>query len=334
MLRKDPAQRELIAGVYRSLTTIQNSCGYMGLADVRNYAERTANLVDQARKSDMDFDLMLDILSQEIAILKDMVLGALASVKGGGAPASAASSAQQPEAKPKPEPKPKSEPKPEARPAPKPEPVSALKQEPTPMAPPAAAAPKPAPAAAGRISTPPPTAAQQAFEAGQAPQQKGATTIRVDHQKLDHLMNLIGELIINRNRYSMLARALEDGHEDVSTVAQQLTETTYAMARISDDLQDTIMKVRMVPVHTVFSRFPRLVRDLSRKSGKQVELITEGEETELDKSVGEEIGDPLVHLIRNSLDHGIEPKRTYRRWQKSQGACVVARLPQRQLRGH
>ncbi len=308
MLRKDPAQRELIDGVYRSLTTIQNSCGYMGLADVRNYAERTANLVDQARKSDMDFDLMLDILSQEIAILKDMVLGALASVKGGGAPASAASSAQQPEAKPEPEPKPKSEPKPEARPAPKPEPVSALKQEQKPMAPPAAAAPKPAPAAAGRISTPPPTAAQQAFEAGQAPQQKGATTIRVDHQKLDHLMNLIGELIINRNRYSMLARALEDGHEDVSTVAQQLTETTYAMARISDDLQDTIMKVRMVPVHTVFSRFPRLVRDLSRKSGKQVELITEGEETELDKSVGEEIGDPLVHLIRNSLDHGIEPE--------------------------
>ncbi|MBA4357935.1 MAG: chemotaxis protein CheA, partial [Desulfovibrio sp.] len=81
---------------------------------------------------------------------------------------------------------------------------------------------------------------------------------------------------------------------------------TYAMARISDDLQDTIMKVRMVPVHTVFSRFPRLVRDLSRKSGKQVELITEGGETELDKSVGEEIGDPLVHLIRNSLDHGLE----------------------------
>ena len=153
----------------------------------------------------------------------------------------------------------------------------------------------------------PPTAAQAAFEAGQ-PQQKGATTIRVDHEKLDHLMNLIGELIINRNRYSMIARALAEGLEDVGDVAQQLTETTYAMARISDDLQDTIMKVRMVPVHTVFSRFPRLVRDLSRKSGKQVELITEGEETELDKSVGEEIGDPLVHLIRNSLDHGLEPE--------------------------
>jgi two-component system chemotaxis sensor kinase CheA len=121
-------------------------------------------------------------------------------------------------------------------------------------------------------------------------------------------MNLIGELIINRNRYSMLARQLEDSSNvDIGLIAQNLSETTYAMARISDDLQDTIMKVRMVPVASVFSRFPRLVRDLSRKSGKDVELIVEGEETELDKSVVEVIGDPLVHLIRNSVDHGIEP---------------------------
>jgi two-component system chemotaxis sensor kinase CheA len=135
-----------------------------------------------------------------------------------------------------------------------------------------------------------------------------SSTIRVDHEKLDHLMNLIGELIINRNRYSMLARHLEEISEmnQVQDIAQNLTETTYAMARISDDLQDTIMNVRMVPVSTVFSRFPRLVRDLSRKSGKQVELLMEGEETELDKSVVEVIGDPLVHLIRNSVDHGIE----------------------------
>ena len=123
-------------------------------------------------------------------------------------------------------------------------------------------------------------------------------------------MNLIGELIINRNRYTLIARSLEDSSEkvDISHVAQSLSETTYAMARISDDLQDTIMKVRMVPVSSVFSRFPRLVRDLSRKSGKEVDLIMEGEETELDKSVVEVIGDPLVHLIRNSVDHGIEPE--------------------------
>jgi len=328
MLRKDPDQRDIIDGLYRSLTTLQNSCGYMGLAEVKGYAERTAGLVDQARKSDMGFELMLDILSQEISILKDMALAAIVKVKGEEpAPKSDTPAAAAPKPVPAvPEPSQKTAapaaapapkvaektvpaPKADAEPAaPKVEPAAvakpAVKQQPAPK--PAKPASPPAAPAAGKVATPAPTAAQAAFEAGQP--QKGSTTIRVDHQKLDHLMNLIGELIINRNRYSMLARALEDGHEEVATVAQQLTETTYAMARISDDLQDTIMKVRMVPVHTVFSRFPRLVRDLSRKSGKQVELITEGEETELDKSVGEEIGDPLVHLIRNSMDHGLEPE--------------------------
>jgi two-component system chemotaxis sensor kinase CheA len=118
-------------------------------------------------------------------------------------------------------------------------------------------------------------------------------------------MNLIGELIINRNRFSLLTKELEAG-KDIADVVQSLSETTDSMARISDDLQDTIMQVRMVPMRTVFSRFPRLVRDLSRKSGKSIELITEGEDTELDKSVIEAIGDPLVHLIRNAVDHGQE----------------------------
>jgi len=205
-----------------------------------------------------------------------------------------------------------------------PEPVAAA-PEPVAAAPePVAAAPEPVAApvsppvpqptrkpASPAAKTPMPNAIKKTGNAGdQIPAKpKASSTIRVDHHKLDHLMNVIGELIINRNRYSLLARALEEGNEDVHVVAQQLTETTYAMARISDDLQDTIMKVRMVPVQTIFSRFPRLVRDLSRKSGKQVELIMEGEETEFDKSVVEEIGDPLVHLVRNAVDHGLEDEQ-------------------------
>jgi two-component system chemotaxis sensor kinase CheA len=192
---------------------------------------------------------------------------------------------------------------PAAKPAPAPRPSA--KPAPKPAAPKPAAPAKPAAAPqAGGAAQPPAGNDQQAVHKG-----KSSSTIRVDHEKLDHLMNLIGELIINRNRYTMLARRLE-GETDVNVadVAQNLTETTYAMARISDDLQDTIMKVRMVPVSSVFSRFPRLVRDLSRKSGKEVELIMEGEETELDKSVVEVIGDPLVHLIRNAMDHGVEPE--------------------------
>ncbi len=188
----------------------------------------------------------------------------------------------------------------ESKGAPKPAPVSKP------------ASPKPAPASAPAAppkAEPDKGAPKPAAPAGGG-EHKASSTIRVDHEKLDHLMNLIGELIINRNRYTMLARRLEgcNGDAEIADIAQNLSETTYAMARVSDDLQDTIMKVRMVPVSSVFSRFPRLVRDLSRKSGKEVELILEGEETELDKSVVEVIGDPLVHLIRNSVDHGVEPE--------------------------
>jgi len=312
-LATDPNSKDMIDGLYRALVTIQNSSGYMGLDDLKTQAERTAGLVDQARKSGISFDAMLDILHQECSILVDMIKAALDTLRSGEAAPAAPSAALPTEAAPavaaaapapEPQPAPPSAPapEPEPAPAPTPEPKPAPQPVPTPEPKPA---PKPAPAAkpATAATAPEHAGSPVATDAGKP---KVSATIRVDHEKLDHLMNLIGELIINRNRFAMLARSLEEGKNDVTHIGQQLTETTYAMARISDDLQDTIMKVRMVPVSTVFSRFPRLVRDLSRKSGKEVTLITEGEETELDKSVVEVIGDPLVHLIRNSVDHGIE----------------------------
>jgi two-component system chemotaxis sensor kinase CheA len=186
---------------------------------------------------------------------------------------------------------------------------------------------KTAPSAPDTASKPAPRPGNPATKSTKTPaahRAKLASTIRVDHTKLDHLMNLIGELIINRNRFAMLARGLEEG-QDVSEIAQKLSETTYSVGRISDDLQDTIMNVRMVPVQSVFSRFPRLVRDLGQKSGKQVELITEGEDTELDKSVVEEIGDPLVHLIRNAVDHGIDSAEDRARAGKPEVARVWLR---------
>ncbi|MGL4722220.1 MAG: chemotaxis protein CheA [Desulfovibrionaceae bacterium] len=130
--------------------------------------------------------------------------------------------------------------------------------------------------------------------------------IRVEYEKLDHLMNLIGELIITRNRYALLTRSLGDTNNKSEDVIQNLLETTYSMARISDDLQDTIMNVRMMSLSNTFSRLPRLVRDIAKKSNKEVLFTMEGEDTELDKTMVEAIGDPLVHLIRNAVDHGIE----------------------------
>ncbi|MDR0338881.1 MAG: chemotaxis protein CheA, partial [Desulfovibrio sp.] len=281
-MREDGGNRDFSDAMFRSLTTIQNSSNFMGLDDIKVYAQRTAGIVDQGRNTNLDFSIMADLLEQESAIIRDMIDASLtkAAVESGEARSSGKDEA------------------PSGAPAAKPE-----------------KAPEPAPAeAAGAPAAPKPSQAKPApakpaaGTGGGDHSSKVSSTIRVDHEKLDHLMNLIGELIINRNRYSMLARQLEDTSSgvDVSEIAQNLTETTYSMARISDDLQDTIMKVRMVPVASVFSRFPRLVRDLSRKSGKEVDLIVEGEDTELDKSVVEVIGDPLVHLIRNSVDHGIE----------------------------
>ncbi|HHW12415.1 MAG TPA: chemotaxis protein CheA [Firmicutes bacterium] len=122
-------------------------------------------------------------------------------------------------------------------------------------------------------------------------------TVRVDIRKLDDLMNLVGELVITRSRLEQLS--LEHGD-------QVLAETVEQLTRLTIDLRDQVLKTRMVPVDHVFSRFPRLVRDLARETGKEVQLQISGAETELDRTVIDEIVDPLVHIIRNSIDHGIE----------------------------
>lgn len=306
-LQKDGSHKDSIDAVYRCLNAIKNACSFMGQTEIKVYAERTAGIVDQGRRSGIDFGLMVDLLNQEVGIIDDMVQKILNEGKIAAA-AEAGTVDSKPDA-PKEQRLPAA-PTPAKVAADKPQPAPAPVVEDKPA--PAVQTPKPAPTSAQPAVAPKKAAAAPAAKpaAAQANEtHKSSSTIRVDHERLDHLMNLIGELIINRNRYTLIARSLEGGDNiNISEVAQSLSETTYAMARISDDLQDTIMKVRMVPVSSVFSRFPRLVRDLSRKSGKEVDLIMEGEETELDKSVVEVIGDPLVHLIRNSVDHGIEPE--------------------------
>lgn len=126
---------------------------------------------------------------------------------------------------------------------------------------------------------------------------KSGQSVRVDIDKLDSLLNLVGELVINKTRLEQIG---------LTHRLTELVETIEQMDRVTTDLQAVVMKVRMVPVGQVFNRFPRMVRDLSRELNKEVNLIIQGEETELDRTVIDEIGDPLVHLLRNSIDHGIE----------------------------
>lgn len=125
----------------------------------------------------------------------------------------------------------------------------------------------------------------------------GSKTIRVNIERLDSSMNLFEELVIDRGRLEQIAKELDHN---------ELTETVERLTRISGDLQSIILNMRMVPVETVFNRFPRMIRQLQKELNKKIELSIIGAETELDRTVIDEIGDPLVHLIRNSIDHGIE----------------------------
>ncbi len=126
---------------------------------------------------------------------------------------------------------------------------------------------------------------------------KKTATVRVDTEKLDALMNLVAELVINKTRLAQIGSEYN---------LQELSETLSHVDRVTSDLQAVVTKARMVPIETVFSRFPRMVRDLAKDLGKDIDLVIQGKETELDRTVIDEIGDPLVHLIRNSVDHGVE----------------------------
>jgi len=151
------------------------------------------------------------------------------------------------------------------------------------------------------------------------------STIRVDSHRLDALMNLVGELVLARNRHRLLN--LAGSRED-----HDLVNAVSSLDHIASSLQDNIMRVRMQPIRRVFSRFPRVVRDLARQLGKDVDLVLEGEDTELDKNLIEEIADPLVHLLRNAVDHGLEDPQTRTRSGKSQTGRV--RLAASQEGGH
>ncbi len=178
-------------------------------------------------------------------------------------------------------------------PAPTPAPVAEQKSTSTAMA------TTPAPEPVSKSSAPTNTQQKPGGGGNAAAQKKShaGQSVRVDIDKLDTLMNLMGELVINKVRLEQIGQT----HR-----LSELTETLEQMDRVTTDLQNIVMKVRMVPVSQVFNRFPRMVRDVTKELNKEINLTIEGEDTELDRTVIDEIGDPIMHLLRNSLDHGIE----------------------------
>ncbi len=187
--------------------------------------------------------------------------------------------------------------KPAAAPAPAASAPAAAAPAPAPAAPAPAAPAAPANAPAPKPAAKPAANAPAGGAGGDKKKSHASQSVRVDIDKLDILMNLMGELVINKVRIEQIGQT----HR-----IAELTETLEQMDRVTTDLQNIVMKVRMVPVSQVFNRFPRMVRDITKELNKEINLTIEGEETELDRTVIDEIGDPIMHLLRNSLDHGVE----------------------------
>ncbi|HBT20200.1 MAG TPA: chemotaxis protein CheA [Peptococcaceae bacterium] len=159
---------------------------------------------------------------------------------------------------------------------------------------------------------------------GGADNKRISQTVRVDVNRLDKLLNLVGELVIEKSRLESVGESIRDtlGGGDLT---DSLEEISLHIGRLSGELQEEIMRARMFPIEQVFNRFPRMVRDLARKFRKEINFIVEGKETELDRTVIEEIGDPLIHLLRNAIDHGIEPPEERKKLGKPPAGTVRLR---------
>jgi two-component system chemotaxis sensor kinase CheA len=322
VLESNPKDSTTIDTVFRAFHTFKGNVGVMKLVVLQQLTHELESLLDAARRGTFQLgresiDVILageDVLKRYVEEMSGQLSGgsrstkvafpipriiaevhALLAQKTGAAPA------QSPPPRPQPAPAPVSAPvvAPVAV-APAPAPA-----QPRPAAPsaevatPAPAAPRPQPEAAGQVhDKAKPAEAQQVDH---KPRAAAAGIVRVDTLKLDGLIDLVGELVIAQ---SMVVQSPEV--RDVASV--HLSRCLGQLRGITSDLQRTAMSLRMVPIRNTFQKMARLVRDLGVQQGKDIQLILEGEDTELDRNIVEELGDPLVHMIRNSADHGIEPQ--------------------------
>lgn len=191
--------------------------------------------------------------------------------------------------------------------------------------PPPVAAPVPAPRAAADAAPKKTTAPPKPAEGKGGDDLSDNTTVRVDVKRLDDLMNQVGELVLERNRMIQINQDLQQSDVNRADFNEEFGKLTKRMSFVTSELQMQVLKMRMIPVEKVFKKFPRIVRSMSRDLGKEVDLQIVGEETELDRSVVDEIGDPLIHLIRNAMDHGLEtPEERLAAGKPRSGTLVLA----------
>jgi two-component system, chemotaxis family, sensor kinase CheA len=300
-IEKNPGDKEAINQVFRSFHTIKGMAGFLNLTTIGSLAHAAENVLDMARKDKLSVtggvaDTILeavDMMKRMIAELKDAAEsqrapagvdgldGMLAQLKGivEGRPVEAPTA-----------------------PTPTTQPVAETTKNETPLAPTAEVAPSPS---ATTEPAPAPTSAAgvpAAAAAASTSAAKGAATdekIKVSTERLDLLVNMVGELVTAQ---LMIADGVNSGSNSIFELSRKVAH----QGKIVRELQGLSMSMRMVPISGVFQKMARLVRDLSHKAGKSIELVTVGEETELDRSIVDNVSDPLIHMIRNSVDHGVE----------------------------
>ncbi|GLI37768.1 chemotaxis protein CheA [Geobacter hydrogenophilus] len=302
-LEKAPSDTELMNGIFRSIHTVKGASSFLGFELLVKVTHKTEDVLNRLRRSELEVTPeIMDVILEAVDLVKllvsdikggdiverevDETIGKLLPflsenakeatvLKPSAAPVTPAAPAPQAT---------ETETQPSAEPSPAPE-----------------AAPVKTPEPAPRVQAPPPPAPRDDKKGDDLTDN---TTVRVDVKRLDDLMNQVGELVLERNRMMQLNTDFNGGGDD--TFGEEFGKLSKRISFVTSELQMQVLKMRMIPVEKVFKKFPRIVRNLARDLGKEVDLLVFGEETELDRSVVDEIGDPLIHLIRNAMDHGLE----------------------------
>lgn len=299
-LEKAPSDADLLNGIFRSIHTVKGASSFLGFELLVTVTHKTEDVLNRLRRGELTVTPeIMDVILEAVDLVKVLV----ADIKGGdivdreidgtisklipllSENAKEATVLKAPAAQP------------ETAPAAEQPPEASAPVETAPPPPPEAAAPAPA--------VRPQSAPAPVKNDKKADDLADNSTVRVDVKRLDDLMNQVGELVLERNRMMQLNTDFQ-GESGDSSFGEEFTKLSKRISFVTSELQMQVLKMRMIPVEKVFKKFPRIVRNLARDLGKEVDLTVMGEETELDRSVVDEIGDPLIHLIRNAMDHGLE----------------------------
>lgn len=303
-LEKAPADTELMNSIFRSIHTVKGASSFLGFELLVKVTHKTEDVLNRMRRGELEVTPeIMDVILEAVDLVKLLV----SDIKGGDIVEREidvtigkllpflSENAREATVLKQPAPAPAVPALEQAAPPASPEASAEAPAEPSSTA---AAAPARAPETAPRTQAPPPAPRDDK----KGDDLSDNSTVRVDVKRLDDLMNQVGELVLERNRMMQLNT---DFNGD-DTFGEEFGKLSKRISFVTSELQMQVLKMRMIPVEKVFKKFPRIVRNLARDLGKEVELVVLGEETELDRSVVDEIGDPLIHLIRNAMDHGLE----------------------------